>query len=742
MRMRQFFPFRTSASLAVGEPAEDRRQGRTAPQGVQARTIVVDRGGKRHAHTIAFRAAFWLLAALVALPAFAAPFAAVVMDARNGRVLHAQNADARLHPASLTKMMTLYVAFDAIRRGEISLDTMVTVSAKAAAEPPSRLGLRAGQRISMRNLIRAAALRSANDAATAIAEAISGSEAAFARRMTAAAGALGMTRTTFRNAHGLTEAGHLSTARDMTILGRRLFFDFPEHYALFARRSADAGVATVANTNRRFLESYRGADGIKTGFTRAAGFNLTASAERGGKRLVATVFGGTSTAHRNARMAELLDLGFAAAPARVAVNRPPAVNLPTDGGVRGTDREPARASAKTIRLVIAPARSPRPQPRPLPGPAAPAGAAALVAEAAGAVPAALAAAVAEAVDAGLRDALAEGPAPLAEGPAPLVEGPAPLAEGPAPAPRPRPAAPAAPAIAAASPPPAPAPAAASAEPAPAAAAGEDPLGAAVAAALAAGGADTSAAAAPAGTGAARGADAAVAVAAAGPETPRPLARDAGRDDAAAVSATAAAEPAAAPAAVPAAVPAAAPADAVTAVAALAAAPPAGPAPDADTGMPAGATPAPPADLLAELPAELLADLPRPGEDAADLPPLAAPLPPAPRAAAPPPIVLTAGEVGGAPPAAAAAGEVSVRFSTSGGRYWSVTLGSFPSRGTAERALLQTGLAEPATLGTALRKVVARGGRFEAMFHGLPQEAADLACRRLAARAIGCFTVGP
>ena len=252
----------------------------------------------------------------------AAPYAAMVIDARTGEVLHARNADARLHPASLTKMMTLYIAFEAIRLGEISLDTPVRISRNAANEPPSRLGLQAGSTIRFRYLIRAAAVRSANDAATAIAEAISGSEAAFARRMNRTAEALGMTRTTFRNANGLTERGHLSTARDMTTMGRRIFYDYPQYYNLFSRRSADAGIATVRNTNRRFLDAYRGADGIKTGYTRAAGFNLVASAERGQERIIATVFGGQSTASRNARIMELLDMGFARAPSRATIRRP------------------------------------------------------------------------------------------------------------------------------------------------------------------------------------------------------------------------------------------------------------------------------------------------------------------------------------------------------------------------------------------------------------------------------------
>jgi D-alanyl-D-alanine carboxypeptidase len=254
----------------------------------------------------------------------AAPYAAMVMDARTGEVLHARNADTRLHPASLTKMMTLYVVFEAIKRGEISLDTKIKISRKAAAEQPSKLGLKSGQRIALRYLIRAAAVKSANDAATALGEAISGSEAKFARRMTRTAKALGMSSTTFKNAHGLTEKGHMSTARDMTKLGRHLIYDYPQYYNLFSRQTTHAGVKQVRNTNRRLLAAYKGADGIKTGYTRAAGFNLVASAERGQERVIATVFGGQSTASRNARVAELLDMGFRRAPSKAKIKRPAA----------------------------------------------------------------------------------------------------------------------------------------------------------------------------------------------------------------------------------------------------------------------------------------------------------------------------------------------------------------------------------------------------------------------------------
>ena len=290
---------------------------------------------------------------------WAAPYAAMVMDARSGKVLHAENADTRLHPASLTKMMTLYVVFEAVENGEISLDTKVRISKKAAAEPPSKLGLRSGQRIKLRYLIRAAAVKSANDAATALGEAIEGSEAAFARRMNRTAKALGMERTTFKNAHGLTEKGHLSTARDMTILGRHLFYDYPDYYNLFSRIRTHAGLREVANTNRRFLGNYRGADGIKTGYTRAAGFNLVASAERGQERIITTVFGGRSTATRNKRVAQLMDKGFKLAPSRVAIQKP----ARPDYSITSTDTG-SQLAGKTVRVRTNRPHSPRPKLRP------------------------------------------------------------------------------------------------------------------------------------------------------------------------------------------------------------------------------------------------------------------------------------------------------------------------------------------------------------------------------------------
>ncbi len=306
----------------------------------------------------------------------AAPYSAYVMDARTGETLYSENSNTRLHPASLTKMMTLYIAFEEIERGRMSLDTMVTVSKNAAAQPPSRLGLKAGQKIQLRYLIRAAAVKSANDAASAIGDHIGGNTEKFAIRMTKTAKALGMKNTTFKNANGLTAKGHLSTTQDMSILGRHLFYDFPQYYNIFSRRTTDAGLAEVNNTNRRFLDAYKGADGIKTGYTDAAGFNLTGSAERDGVRIIATVFGGKSTADRNAKMADLLDLGFRKAGKNVQESPPtktqPAADeeLVADAGTDTALPVVEGGAAKTIRVVGAVTKSLRPLARPEHGEAA------------------------------------------------------------------------------------------------------------------------------------------------------------------------------------------------------------------------------------------------------------------------------------------------------------------------------------------------------------------------------------
>jgi D-alanyl-D-alanine carboxypeptidase len=477
-----------------------------------------------------FIISFIWLAVFVPLSTAAAPYAAYVIDARNGEVLYSRNAEARLHPASLTKMMTLYIAFEAVKHGEISMDTMVRVSRNAASEPPSKLGLREGQRIKLRYLVRAAAVKSANDAATAIGEAIAGSESAFADRMNRTAKAMGMTKTTFKNANGLTQAGHLSTARDMTLLGQHLIYDYPEYYNLFSRQTADAGIKTVSHTNRRLLQSYQGADGIKTGYTQAAGFNLVASARRGNERIIATVFGGRSTLTRNAKVAELLDLGFKRAPSRVTLRtppRPPYQGNVASGTLVASVATPGKPQARSVRVAAAAVKtSLRPVSRP--GDPAPAPLPAPVVASADVILEALEEAQAVSLNTGTKTAPVTSPKPV----------------------------------------------------------------------------------------------------------PRPASLTAGVVEATAVE---------------------------TATVTTAA------TPDA---------------------------------------------------------------------------EVVTRLSTSGGRHWGINVGRYPTRYQAERVLLKTALAEMTTLDGSLRKVVSKSNGHDADFIGLTREMADLACRRLQARQMTCFMIGP
>jgi D-alanyl-D-alanine carboxypeptidase len=369
--------------------------------------------------------------------------------------------------------------------------------------------------------------------------------------MNRTARALGMSRSTFRNAHGLTEEGHLSTAHDMTIMGRRLFYDYPQYYNLFSRREEDAGIARVRNTNRAVLNAYRGADGIKTGYTRAAGFNLVASAERGNVRIIATVFGGQSAAWRNQRIMELLDMGFARAPARATV-RQPALPVYQDDD----DDAPAGQVTRPNGLV---SRSLRPLPRPGPAPV-------LVARAP--EPALLAA---------IEQAVGEALAPSETAAA------APGDDLPTPEPRPE------------------------LDPNPVLATRNMP--------------ETS-------------------------PVPRPH--------------------------------------------------------TAETAATAQA-PAPQAALVVP---------PRPAQ----------------------PPVADAGT--------AAAPEVITRASSTGSRLFGVSLGPQPSHHAAERLLLRTALAEISTFDQALRRVVQRGGGYEAVFQGMTEDQAANACARLEARSIPCEAFGP
>ena len=273
---------------------------------------------------IAIRA---ILVVAVALVALAGPVqaqskkAAMVIDAYSGKVIYSRNADARRYPASLTKIMTLYILFAELDAGRISKSTRMTVSKKASRQPPSKLGLKAGQTISVDNAIRALVTKSANDVAMVIAEKISGSQAKFAKRMTRTARAMGMSRSQFRNPSGLPNKSQWTTARDMTILARRVMSDFPTYYKYFSLTRFAWRGRTYGNHNK-LLGRYRGTTGIKTGYTRASGFNLTAAVKRGGKQLVAVVMGGKTGRIRDAEMRRILDRSFPRVVARRGLPKP------------------------------------------------------------------------------------------------------------------------------------------------------------------------------------------------------------------------------------------------------------------------------------------------------------------------------------------------------------------------------------------------------------------------------------
>ena len=257
--------------------------------------------------------AFWALGLATPVAAeslYAVPkYAAFVINSDTGEVLYARQADAQRYPASITKVMTLYVAFEELRDGNIREGDVIRVSSFAASQPPSKLGLRPGATISVRDAMGVIATRSANDIAVALAEYISGSQDGFAARMTRTARRLGMSRTTFLNATGLPNSGHVTTARDIATLSRALIRDFPKRYPLFSQVSVDYEGQQIDNHNH-LLRTMPGVDGIKTGYTNAAGFTLAASAVHDGVRLIAVVLGGPNRMMRDGNVTELLDTGF------------------------------------------------------------------------------------------------------------------------------------------------------------------------------------------------------------------------------------------------------------------------------------------------------------------------------------------------------------------------------------------------------------------------------------------------
>jgi D-alanyl-D-alanine carboxypeptidase len=260
------------------------------------------------------RAAKWAAVTLTSLallltgvsPALAAKFSTVVVDARTGSVISGEDIDGRRYPASLTKMMTLYIVFQDLKAGRIKLSTPLKVSRRAAGMSPSKLYLKPGSTITVEQAIKALVVKSANDAAATIGENLGrGSEAAFAQRMTRVARSIGMSRTTFKNASGLPNPGQITTARDMATLGLRLMRDYPQYYPYF-RNTSFVYKGRVIRGHNRLVGRFPGTDGIKTGYTNASGFNLVTSTKRDGKRVVGVVLGARSSGSRNAHMMTII----------------------------------------------------------------------------------------------------------------------------------------------------------------------------------------------------------------------------------------------------------------------------------------------------------------------------------------------------------------------------------------------------------------------------------------------------
>jgi len=330
-------------------------------------------------------------------PSYRPPYAAIVVDDKSGQVLHEASADEPRHPASLTKIMTLYLLFEQLDAGNLKLDTQLPVSAFAALRPPTKLGLKAGQTLAVEDAIKGLVTKSANDAAVVVSEAIGGSEEEFAKLMTAKAHALGMIGTTYVNASGLPAEEQITTARDQAILGHAIQHRFPDYYRYFATPSFRYRNIEMRNHNA-LLGNVKGVDGIKTGYTEASGYNLVTSTRRDERHIIAVVLGGTSNAARDARMRQLIEQhimlastkrtasmivelnGDAAAPVAMA---PAAVRSDAPNAVKSQDPEPAPVVARTepvplpiarpqlavAKLVAqAPKRvaSPKPQSRPAP----------------------------------------------------------------------------------------------------------------------------------------------------------------------------------------------------------------------------------------------------------------------------------------------------------------------------------------------------------------------------------------
>src|SRR6478672_9577871 len=297
---------------------------------------------------------FGFVAALFTIsggPSHAAPYADIVVDANSGTVLHSTNPDAQRHPASLTKIMTLYLLFEQLEAGKLKLDSPLQVSKEAAGQMPTKLGLKPGSTLAVEDAIKGMVTRSANDAAVVVAEAIAGDEDAFARLMTRKAQTLGMSRTIYKNASGLPDSGQVTTARDQSTLGRAVQERFPRYYKYFSIRTFTFRGQSIGNHNH-LLGRVEGVDGIKTGYVNASGFNLVTSVHRGNRYLVAVVMGGSSAGSRDAKMRDLISDKIAQASVKrtapmVAEGSPPPAAQADPAATTRTESMAAAAQPRT-----------------------------------------------------------------------------------------------------------------------------------------------------------------------------------------------------------------------------------------------------------------------------------------------------------------------------------------------------------------------------------------------------------
>jgi len=329
-----------------------------APSGADAQSTAIKRAvppAKAHGKSAVRTPSSW-----VPNPAVTGKDAYLILDATSGRELVADRADELRHPASLTKLMTIYLTFSALDSGRLSLGDALPVSINALNAPPTKIGLPPGGTVNVRDATMALVTRSANDAAIVLAEALGGDEATFAQLMTQKARQLGMTSTVYRNASGLPNRDQVTTARDLARLAFALMRDFPHYYAIFSVQSYPYRGRILENHNRMLL-SYEGADGLKTGYTVASGFNLVMSAMRDNRRLIGVVMGGDSAGQRDRMMADLMDYGFATAQS-MRLSPWTSIRKPASARYTASNFDPSLVLPESTPRLAAPAVPPAAQP--------------------------------------------------------------------------------------------------------------------------------------------------------------------------------------------------------------------------------------------------------------------------------------------------------------------------------------------------------------------------------------------